>query len=258
MQADPIEVAWKLGRRQQSTLLEFRDGWQKAPYRGKLRASLVCNNLAKAGLLHTRRIRKSYLFCLTPLGCEVQKAIRKGLPPKPRGKRCAYEPTAEQYAILERACEMFGVTPEKVYQRNRTAIMQDVRQAVVIALHRKWPDMPYMAMVRVLGRSDHSMAIYWLEAGHIKYEREEWFREVVAELCGDELPEPAEPRHDKEKLADFWRKKEDGLAEIKALDAAIMAHETRNERAAMEKFSKDLLAAIQSARMAATEELMRQ
>jgi len=247
---NPITIAWSLERRQQNTLVELRDGWQKAPYRGKLRASLICNNLAKQGLLHTRRIRESYLFCLTPLGCEVQKAIRKGLPPRPRGERFSYQPTEEHYAVLERACEMFGVTPEKVYERNRTSIMQDVRQAVVMTLHRKWPEMPYKAMVKVLGRDDHSMAIHWLEAGNIKYEREEWFREVIAELCGDELPEPAEPEpeYDREKLAAFWQEKEASLAEIKALDEAIMAHETRTERAAMKECCDNLLAAIQSAR----------
>ena len=246
---DAIVIGWELETRHRQVLVDLRDGWQKAPLRGKIRASMICRNLAKRGLLRERKIRDAYLFCLTPLGCQVQKEIRKGLPPKPRGRRLECEPTEEQLAILDRACEMFGVKPEVVYQRNRTQIMQDVRQSVVMALHRKWPEMPYKAMVKVLGRDDHSMAIYWLNAGMKRIEKEEWLAEVVAELCGEEPPEPKPI--DQKKLADFWSEKEASIAELMAMEDAMEEYESRDERAAMKEFSDNLLAAIISARMAA-------
>jgi hypothetical protein len=245
---NPVEIAWSLERRQQNTLVELRDGWQKAPYRGKIRASLICNNLAKKGLLHTRQVRKATLYCLTVTGCQVQQVIKKGVPAKQRGNgRDPYIPRPEHYAVLDHACEMFGVKRETVYERRRSQIMQDVRHAVTLALYRKWPKITYKAISIILGRPrDHSMSVLWLRTGMERAEKEEWFADVVAELVGEELPEPEPINH--ERLAAFWHEREASLAEIKALDEAIMAHETRSERAAMKAFSDNLLAAIQSAR----------
>ena len=249
--SDPITIAQRLETRQREVIRELRDGWQKAPYRGKIRASLICNNLAKKGLLHTRQVRKATLYCLTVTGCQVQQVIKKGVPAKPRGNgRDPYIPRPEHYAVLDHACEMFGVKRETVYERRRSQIMQDVRHAVTLALYRKWPKITYKAISIILGRPrDHSMSILWLKAGMERAEKEEWFADVVAELVGEELPEPEPVNH--ERLAAFWRKKDATLAEVKALDDRMMAHETRHERAAMKAFSDNLLAAIQSARMAA-------
>ena len=247
--SEAIVIGWELETRHKHVLCDLRDGWQKAPLRGKIRASMICRNLAKRGLLRERKIKDAYLFCLTPLGCQVQKEIRKGLPPKPRGERKSYEPNDEQYAILDRACEMFGVSVERVYTRSRIQLMQDFRQAVTVALHRRWPEMPYKAMAKVLGRDDHSMAIYWLEAGLGRIGRERWFEEVVAELCGEEPPKQEPIDH--KKLADFWCEKEASIAELMAMEDAMEEYESRDERAAMKEFSDNLLAAIISARMAA-------
>lgn len=247
--SEAIVIGWGLETRHRQVLIDLRDGWQKAPLRGKIRSSMICRNLAKRGLLRERKIKDAYLFCLTPLGCQVQKEISKGLPPKPRGRRLECEPTEEQRAVLDRACEMFGVKPEMVYQRNRTQIMQDVRQSVVMALHRKWPKMSYKTMVKVLGRDDHSMAIYWLNAGMKRIDKEEWLADVVAELCGEEPP--AREPIDHKKLADFWAEKEASIADLMDMEDAMEEYESRDERAAMKEFSDNLLAAIISARMAA-------
>lgn len=214
---DPVAESFALTEKQRAMIvaLDAKQGWGFAPdITGRPTSdSFTCGSLVNHGMALSRKAGDRKIYCITPFGCEVAKAIRSGVKQQ-KGRRgpSNWQPGPDHIQVVERAAEMFGISPELIYAKRRGGIIHEARLAAVLAIHNRWPELSYFNIGKCIKREDHSTIVWAVNRAFRKMEKEEWFRDVVEELCEVEilpLAPPPQVEANVGKLEAYWKARDE-------------------------------------------------